>query len=114
MSLHEFDKVDYLSLDRVGGCLVLTISDDFDWDDEKVHLHFLQRKINRYFDFIESGEIWTQLEEGVELELGRNTPIKISVILKYSPTFEGVRFFNYVKGVANESGIDFSYRTLAD
>jgi hypothetical protein len=34
----------------------LTLVDDCDWSDEARHLALLQTKINRYFDFIESGE----------------------------------------------------------
>jgi hypothetical protein len=58
VTLDKPDVVDAIGTEVEGGAIVLTIADSWDWTDERAHLLALQAKLNRYFDFIESGEIW--------------------------------------------------------
>jgi hypothetical protein len=58
MALDKEDVVDAVGIERETGLVVLTIADSRDWDDEAKHLLALQAKLNAYFRFIETGQIW--------------------------------------------------------
>src|ERR1022692_1380713 len=57
MSIDQPDVVDIVSVDRMTGQVVLTISDHLDWSDSTAHQLLLQSKLNRYLAFVERGEI---------------------------------------------------------
>lgn len=112
MRLSDAETVDYLGLEKESGWVVVTLVDDCDWTDEVQHLALLQTKINRYFDFIESGEVYAQLARTTGREVSRGTPVKISVLAKYEPLDAGSRFFEHVAQVAQGAGVGFSFKVL--
>jgi hypothetical protein len=57
MSIEQSDVIDLIGVENDTGKVVLTISDHLDWDSPNSHLRLLQDKINRYVDFVDSGEI---------------------------------------------------------
>jgi hypothetical protein len=58
MSIEQTDTIDFVTLDEASGDALLTISDHLAWDeDEGAHLELLQRKLNAYLRFVESGEL---------------------------------------------------------
>lgn len=69
MSLDNTQVVDALGTDRESGFAVLTIIDHWDWSEEKEHLIALQTKLNFYFEFVESGQIFTSYPEAVDRKL---------------------------------------------
>lgn len=110
--LTDTNTVDFLGLEKDTGYVVLTLVDDFDWVDDIQHLTLLQSKVNRYFDFIESGEVYDQLRETTGHEVTTATPIKISILAKYEPSSEGRRFVEHVAHVAEDAGVNFSFKVL--
>ena len=60
MSVEQTDVVDILGVDRETGHVVLTISDHLDWSDSVGRQTILQKKLNTYLTFVESGEILGQ------------------------------------------------------
>jgi hypothetical protein len=58
MSLDKANTVDAAGIENETGLAVLTIADSWDWDDVAGHLIALQNKLNAYFDFIDSGEVF--------------------------------------------------------
>ncbi len=58
MALDKPQVVDAIGIEEATGCAVLTIADSWDWEDEGQHLLALQAKLNSYFEFIESGQVW--------------------------------------------------------
>lgn len=112
MRLTDPNTVDYLGLEKDTGHVVLTLIDDCDWGDDIQHLSLLQAKVNRYFDFIESGEVYEQLRETTGREVASITPVKISILAKYEPSGEGHRFFEHVSRVAEDAGVRFSFKVL--
>jgi uncharacterized protein DUF6572 len=66
MSVEQTDVVDILGIDRETGHVVLTISDHLDWSDSARHQIILQKKLNRYLAFVESGEILEQIPKREE------------------------------------------------
>lgn len=113
MRLTDTNTVDYLGLEKDTGYVVLTLVDDCDWEDEIQHLSLLQAKVNRYFDFIDSGEVYEQLRETAGREVAPTTPVKISILAKYEPrNSEGNRFLEHVARVAEDAGVHFSFKVL--
>ncbi len=108
--LFDVDTVDFLGLEKDSGDVILTLVDDFGWQDEMRHMALLQEKINRYFDFIDSGEVYDQVEKIVGRSIPKSTPVKISVLEKYEPTEEGYRFLEHVKRISKEAGVDFTFK----
>lgn len=58
MSIDQSDVIDFISTTPEGKG-VLTITDHLSWDMD-FHLELLQDKINRYLQFIESGQIYEE------------------------------------------------------
>ena len=92
MRLSDPETVDYLGIEKETGWVVLTLVDDCDWSDETRHLALLQTKLNRYFDFIDSGEVYEQLVRITGRAVAHATPVKISILAKHEPAGEGGRF----------------------
>lgn len=65
MALDKTHVVDAAGVEKDTGCVVLTIADDWSWDDQKKHLLALQEKLNAYFNFIESGEMLESYPDAV-------------------------------------------------
>ncbi len=112
MRLEQKDAVDYIGLEKETGVIVATLVDDCDWSDEIHHLRLLQAKINRYFDFIESGEIYSEILAATNRAVLPGSPVKISVLAKFSPRGEGERFLEHVTEVAEKAGIAFSFKVV--
>lgn len=110
--LSEPDLVDFLGVDKVSGAVVLTLVDDCDWHDELRHLRLLQEKLNRYFDFIESGEVFGRLRETTGSVVAAGVPIRLSILAKYLPTVEGQRLLDEASRVAAELGTELMLKVL--
>jgi hypothetical protein len=46
-----------ISVDQETGQVTLTVSDHLDWSDSTEHQNILQKKLNAFLAFVESGEI---------------------------------------------------------
>jgi len=77
MSLDNPEIVDAVGIESASDFVALTITDSWDWKDEAGHLLALQTKLNAYFRFVESGQIWEAYPDAA----GRQ--IVIDIIGKY-------------------------------
>lgn len=114
MRLEQTDIVDFIGVERETGVVVATLVDDADWEDELRHLQLLQAKVNRYFDFIESGEIFSELARTTGREVDADHPIKLSILGKHRPRGEGERFLEHVADIAREVGVLFAYKMVGE
>jgi hypothetical protein len=104
----NFDKVDAAGIDVNTGEYILKIIDHLDWSDEYSHLMALQKKINAYFAFVESGEIYDSIKSSKKRE------IVISIDFRVSPSENCKKLIKHCKQIAKESlGITIRYKTLA-
>lgn len=106
MSVDQADVIDYISTDRSTGNVVLTVSDHLTWEDATEHVSVLQRKLERYVDFIRSGQLTEQRPDSAD------RGIVIDVILKHSPNEEGLGFFRSAEKQLEELGIRLVHRML--
>lgn len=99
MPLEQTDKIDALGLESETGYVVLTIADSWHWDDEHGHLSALQAKLNAYFDFIESGQVW----ESYPAATGRQ--LIINVVFRFRPPAVAIEFLAKATNVASELNV---------
>jgi len=103
MSVENKEKIDFVSLEKGSGDIILTISDHLSWDDEE-HIILLQDKINSYIEYIENG----QIQELFTDSGNRNRVISIEFL--HHPTGITVKFLEMVGNELKNNGIGFRYR----
>jgi hypothetical protein len=109
MSIIEEDKLDLIGDNDNDKSVNLGISDHLDWKDVEDHLDILQKKINSYLNFIESGQLHTLRPNSV------NKKINIEVIAKY-PIPETVikKYYTKITKQLEDAGYGFKYQELAE
>jgi hypothetical protein len=107
MSVDQVDVIDLISTDGAGD-VVLTVSDHLDWSDSSHHQTILQKKLNAYLAFVESGEILQKYPDSA----GR--PILFKVVSKFRPDTEGSLFLKRAGEVIESAGFKLAHETFAE
>jgi hypothetical protein len=94
--------VDIISVDKQTGNVVLTVSDHLDWSDSIEHQRILQKKLNAYLAFVESGELLQSYPDAK----GRQATFKI--VFRVKPDVEGLKFLDRAQEIVEAAG--FSLR----
>jgi hypothetical protein len=102
VAIDDSQVVDIISINPAGS-VVLTVSDHLDWDDSMRHQTMLQEKLNRYLEFIESGEIL----ESYPSATGR--PVMIEVVTQYDPDLGGSQFLERARTIVEQAGFGFRH-----
>lgn len=110
MALDQPDTIDLLCL-RPDGSILLVLAAHIDDREELETLASIQRKLNRYFDCIASGEAWERASEMA----GRTIPstTRASIELRTSRALDGTegrQFIEHVAAVCREAGVGFEHR----
>jgi hypothetical protein len=105
MSLDNVEVVDATGTERDSGTVVLTIFDAWDWDDQRRHLLALQAKLNAYFGFVESGQIY----EADPAAAGR--ALRIDVVSRYPMPDAALTLLEKAATVASQLGVTITHRT---
>jgi hypothetical protein len=101
--ISDEESIDSAGIDERTGDVVLTIADDLDWRDERAHFLTLERKINAYLGFIESG----RLLESLPLAAGKR--VRIAVYQRLDPPFNAVGVLEALGRFLRERGVEFTY-----
>ena len=87
MTVEQTGAIDFIHVAKVSGDIRLTIVDHLPWNkDEGAHLLLLQKKLNNYLEFIESGQILEQIPDA------RNRKMVINVVGEY-PLSDAAKVF---------------------
>jgi hypothetical protein len=105
MSLDNLEVVDTVGTESDSGTIVLTIFDAWDWDNQRRHLLALQTKLNAYFGFVESGQIY----EAYPSAVGR--ALRIDVIFRYPAPDIALTLLEKAATVASHLNIAITHRT---
>lgn len=108
MSVEQSDVVDIVSVDATTGHVVLSISDHLDWSDARAHEIILQRKLNTYLAFVESGEILKSYPNA------KDRPVTFNIVFKFRPSPEGQAFLKKVMETIESAGFGFRYELFAE
>ncbi|MDM9622631.1 DUF6572 domain-containing protein [Rhizobium sp. S96] len=107
MSIDQTEIIDFVSIEKSNGEVVLTISDHLPWEeDEEEHLLLLQEKINAYLRFIESGEMFRKVPRSE----GRN--IVIDVVMKFPLSPNAQIFLERAKAAVEEADFGLRWRNF--
>lgn len=103
MGIDNPTVVDAISTAKDGSRVQLTIFDAEDWSDEGAHLFALQAKLNTYFDFVQSGQLFEQYPAA------RTTPVIIKVAFRVPPTTKGAALLERANQVSRQLGLEVGY-----
>jgi hypothetical protein len=106
MSLEKADVIDAIGIDKDGSAVVLSIIDGWDWSDERPHLLALQAKLNAYFDFVQSGQIFEVRPEA----LRKN--IRIDLLTPHPLPESAQRFLSIASNAAEKLKVQITHRIL--
>jgi hypothetical protein len=106
MSVSETNVIDIIGIDRKTEDVVLTISDHLDWSDSIAHQQTLQKKLDRYLAFVQSGEIMESYPDA------KNRRIAFLVIFKFPPDAAGQSFLTNVKTAIRSAGFGWSHEVF--
>lgn len=108
MTVENADIVDGAGISKGDGKVVLTISDHLTWENEASHFTLLEGKIDRYIDFIKSG----QLISVFPISQGRS--VRIEIICQYPPSELASNFLSTAKKRLKAMDIELSYYPLPE
>lgn len=77
MTIENDAQIDAMGLETSTGKMVLTISDHLDWSEASAHLQAIERKVNAYLSFIQSGQIVEQNADA------KDRLVKIAIYQKF-------------------------------
>ena len=105
MSIEQTNTVDFVTLDETSGEALLTISDHLAWEgNEGAHLELLQRKLNAYLRFIESGEL---IDEFPHLK-GRS--VVINLVGKFPLSEQAELFIGKASEAIRDAGFRLQFK----
>jgi len=105
MSLDNAEIVDAVGTATEDGTVVLSIIDGWDWNNEQRHLLALQEKLNAYFGFVESGQIYEAYPEA------SGQALRIDVVSKFPIPEAGLAFLKKASAVAAQLNMTVAHRT---
>jgi hypothetical protein len=106
MSLDQSTTVDAIGIEDETGSAVLTIADSWDWTDEQRHLLALQDKLNSYFEFIETGQIWEVYPAA------RGRQLAIDVVSRFPATRAASEFMEKAALVAAQLDVVLRHKSF--
>ena len=105
MSIEQTETVDFVTLDRETGDVLLTISDHLAWDwNEEEHLVLLQSKLNAYLRFVESGEMVRDFPD----TKGRR--VVINLVGRFPLSEKATTFLARAGGAIRGAGFDLQFK----
>lgn len=107
MSIEDSNKIDLITVtceDIVPPQVILVITDHLQWSEyTNEHLYQLQEKINKYIEFVESGEMLEKYPDAFGKE------IMFKIYFKYSIPHECIEFINRVREILLSIKIQLTY-----
>jgi hypothetical protein len=106
MSLLDVDTIDYVGVNILFKRVYVGIFDDLDWDDEAKHFALLTKKIDRYTQYIRSGQLLAAYPRV------RGYPVIIEYVAMRPMTRSAEAFWKTRETLIRASGFDVRCRTV--
>ena len=107
MSLNNLQLIDAVGTETKSGETVLSLIDEWDWQDEPKHLLALQQKLNAYFKFVESRQIFESYPSAL------NSMVRIDIISKFPLPQNAFVFLRKASNVAAQLNLEIRVATKA-
>lgn len=108
MSLDNLEVIDAIGIQKDSGVVSLSIIDAWGWADQDDHLKALQDKLNAYFHFIETGQIYEAYPDA------EGRVLQIEIIGRFPIPDKGLTFIEKASEVAAELDLTVIYRLHRD
>jgi hypothetical protein len=105
MAIDEPDVVDSIGIDKVTACVVLSLIDADDWTDSAEHIEKLEKKLNAYIKFIESGEMLETYPKS------KGRAVVIEIIFRCAPDLKALGFLSHAGISMQREQIKLQFRT---
>jgi hypothetical protein len=96
MGLDNIELVDAVGTEIDSNTIVLSIVDSWDWQSQRAHLLALQAKLNAYFSFVESGQIYEAYPEA------NGKLLRIDIVSRYPFPEAGLEFLEKASAAASK------------
>ena len=106
MSLLDVDTIDYVGVNILFKRVYVGIFDDLDWDDEATHFALLTKKIDRYTQYIRSGQLLAAYPRV------RGYPVIIEYVAMRPMTRSAEAFWKTRETLIRAVGFDVRCRTV--
>lgn len=104
MGLDNSEVVDAVGTDTGDGGVVLSIIDSWDWEDHLGHLRALQDKLNAYFGFVESGQVYEDYPDAA------GKALRIDIVSRYPIPVIGLDFLAQASSMAARLNMTVTHR----
>lgn len=108
MGLDDASVVDAIGVERESGAVILTIVDSWSWEDSDHHLRALESKLNAYFSFIESGDIFETYPDA------RGRRIAIDLVVRWELPKEAAMLIDKASSLAREIGVSIRMKHVPE
>jgi len=106
MSLLDVDSIDYVGVNNLFKRVYVGLFDDLDWDDEATHFALLTKKIDRYTQYIRSGQLLAAYP------VVRGYPVVFEYVAMRPMTRSAEAFWKTRENLIRASGFDVRCRTV--
>ncbi|MDN7177656.1 hypothetical protein M0D69_06410 [Caballeronia sp. SEWSISQ10-4 2] len=106
MSLLDVDTIDYVGVNILFKRVYVGIFDDLDWDEEAAHFALLTKKIDRYTQYVRSGQLLTAYPQV------RGYPVIIEYVAMRPMTRSAEAFWKTRETIIRAVGFDVRCRTV--
>ncbi len=106
MSLLDVDTIDYVGVNILFKRVYVGIFDDLDWDDEATHFSLLTKKIDRYTQYVRSGQLLAAYPRV------RGYPVIIEYVAMRPMTRSAEAFWKTRETIIRSVGFDVRCRTV--
>ncbi|WP_271066602.1 DUF6572 domain-containing protein [Caulobacter sp. NIBR1757] len=100
MTIENAAQIDAMGLETSTGKMVLGISDHLDWSEASAHLQAMERKVNAYLGFIQSGQIVDQDADA------KGRPVKIAIYQEFPEPSDVTPILNKLAAQLGLAGIE--------
>ncbi len=108
MTVENDKDVDIISTKKGEGTVVLTISDHLDWSDSTSHQLVIQKKLNTYLAFIESGELLDRYPTA------KGLAVEIRIVFQHRPDRSAEAFLTKAKQIVDSAGFKLHTEVFAE
>jgi hypothetical protein len=108
MTVEDLNVIDIKSTDKQTGDVVLSIADHLDWSDTITHQIALQKKLNAYVAFVESGELLKRFPDA------KGRTVVFNIVFKFRPDAKGMQFLERAKRVVESAGFKLQQELFAE